>query len=248
MINTHELIEFVDMLNEMRFGNLSETSIAKFKSLSRAPEYEDGIAPTALCALVITISLIESWSYSNVLPGTLVGKTLRRPTRRKSIESAMLRPMCIRRMTQVPFTRRIKELRCYRISWLLPKSPLRSAHRYEAVAMIVAEVTAHPPSQVMLIKNMDDTLVNGSMGTVVGFHAREMDDPMYSGAPQSGSSGSTAKKYPMVEFTSGRTFLAVPEMWKVELPNGEPQVVRHQVSRPSHLLPFLVSSYVLRFL
>jgi hypothetical protein len=40
--------EFVDMLNEMRFGKLSAKSIAKFKSLSRPIEYEDGLEATEL--------------------------------------------------------------------------------------------------------------------------------------------------------------------------------------------------------
>ncbi|KAJ3491838.1 hypothetical protein NLI96_g410 [Meripilus lineatus] len=182
--------QFVDMLNEMRFGNLSETSIAKFKSLSRAPEYEDGIAPTALYP------------------------------RREDVETS--NKAQINRIGNV-------ETHVYTAhdSGAIHKTD--QGAKMLSNFMAPAQITLKIGAQVMLIKNMDDTLVNGSMGTVVGFHAREMDDPMYSGAPQSGSSGSTAKKYPMVEFTSGRTFLAVPEMWKVELPNGEPQVVRHQV-------------------
>lgn len=46
--NLTAIIEFVDMLNEMRFGRLSAKSIAKFKSLSRNIEYEDGLAATEL--------------------------------------------------------------------------------------------------------------------------------------------------------------------------------------------------------
>ena len=40
--------EFVDMLNEMRFGRLSQQSIAKFKALSREIVYEDGLGATEL--------------------------------------------------------------------------------------------------------------------------------------------------------------------------------------------------------
>jgi ATP-dependent DNA helicase PIF1 len=36
------------MLNEMRFGNLSSTSIRKFQSLSRDIEYDDGLEATEL--------------------------------------------------------------------------------------------------------------------------------------------------------------------------------------------------------
>lgn len=40
--------EFVDMLNEMRFGRLSEESIAKFRRLEREIVYEDGLGATEL--------------------------------------------------------------------------------------------------------------------------------------------------------------------------------------------------------
>ena len=37
------------MLNEMRFGNLTPKSIAKFRSLSRIIRYDDGVGATELC-------------------------------------------------------------------------------------------------------------------------------------------------------------------------------------------------------
>lgn len=40
--------EFVDMLNEMRFGRLSDKSIARFRALSREIRYEDGLGATEL--------------------------------------------------------------------------------------------------------------------------------------------------------------------------------------------------------
>jgi ATP-dependent DNA helicase PIF1 len=47
------------MLNEMRFGTLSQTSINKFKSLSREIRYEDGIGATELyVSLYIVYSLV----------------------------------------------------------------------------------------------------------------------------------------------------------------------------------------------
>jgi len=36
------------MLNEMRFGRLSDASITKFRKLKRLPQYSDGIEPTEL--------------------------------------------------------------------------------------------------------------------------------------------------------------------------------------------------------
>lgn len=43
-------LEFVDMLNDLRFGNLNKEAIATFKALHRPLVYNDGIQPTELCA------------------------------------------------------------------------------------------------------------------------------------------------------------------------------------------------------
>lgn len=47
-MNGMSFTEFIDMLNEMRFGRLSPASIAKFKSLKDEKVYDDGIGPTEL--------------------------------------------------------------------------------------------------------------------------------------------------------------------------------------------------------
>lgn len=106
-------------------------------------------------------------------------------------------------------------------------------------------------AQVMLIKNMDDTLVNGSLGTVTGFMSENTFD-IYGGAEGYGSSDEVdpavrkrmqmlgrqlesgePKEYPVVRFHavdgSQRVLLCVPEEWKAELPNGEVQACRRQL-------------------
>lgn len=111
-------------------------------------------------------------------------------------------------------------------------------------------------AQVMLIKNVDETLVNGSMGRVVRFvdpalYGTERDMELMGGdkgvvgsssansavgAPSSSKkTASIANKlYPVVEFIipngGKRRMLVMPEQWKVELPNGEVQVSRTQVN------------------
>lgn len=40
--------EFIDMLNDMRFGNMDDESAREFAALSREVHYEDGIEPTEL--------------------------------------------------------------------------------------------------------------------------------------------------------------------------------------------------------
>ena len=99
--------------------------------------------------------------------------------------------------------------------------------------------------QVMLIKNMDELNVNGSMGTIVEFvepqnYLTNPDDPYSvntkppskpgSTGGSKGKSASVAQKWPVVEFTNPkRRMLIQPESWKVELPDGEVQISRTQV-------------------
>lgn len=114
-------------------------------------------------------------------------------------------------------------------------------------------------AQVMLIKNIDESLVNGSLGRVVGFmderqfdsytnneedYASNPDGTIASTmeselTPQEAmkkrmvESITTARKWPVVRFmiTDGTTrdLLCQPESWKVELPNGEVQASRNQI-------------------
>ncbi|KAM3509361.1 hypothetical protein MY11210_006360 [Beauveria gryllotalpidicola] len=108
-------------------------------------------------------------------------------------------------------------------------------------------------AQVMLIKNLDASLVNGSLGRVIGFSDErtfEMgggipDDPTMDAAMNkarkklssfsrdSGLISNSKKKYPVVQFISAsgvpRVILCQPEEWKVELPNGDVQAKRTQL-------------------
>lgn len=95
----------------------------------------------------------------------------------------------------------------------------------------------------MLIKNMDEMLVNGSMGTVVEFvepanYLMNPDDPYTSNPTKppskdtksSKKSTSHEQKWPVVEFLNPRRrILITPESFKTELPSGEVQISRTQV-------------------
>ncbi|KAI0063975.1 hypothetical protein BV25DRAFT_1823461 [Artomyces pyxidatus] len=101
-------------------------------------------------------------------------------------------------------------------------------------------------SQVMLIKNIDETLVNGSMGVVQRFsdptkYAAESEDPEFtvvekpsSSVGKKNTSKSPPQLMPVVDFSvpggGKRTVLVMPESWKIELPNGEIQASRQQVT------------------
>lgn len=107
--------------------------------------------------------------------------------------------------------------------------------------MAPKELRLRADAQVMLIKNVDEQLVNGTMGRVKDFvdpisYANETG---YDTANGAGATGAVPKKppsgtrYPRVVFSLAngeqRTVLVTPETWKVELPNGEVQVSRTQV-------------------
>jgi len=108
-------------------------------------------------------------------------------------------------------------------------------------------------AQVMLIKNFDQTLVNGSIGTIKSFKTvREWTLSAEAGDEalelDSGDESYLKKKirkfasthveadppkFPVVEFLAAdgthRTRHVVAEEWKVELPNGEVQAQRSQL-------------------
>lgn len=106
-------------------------------------------------------------------------------------------------------------------------------------------------AQVMLLKNIDETLVNGTVGRVIGFYDATEVDVGEKGeliqiyqpgekkqlsaagkAKQKEQQSAVLKKYPLVEFRvprGTRQLLVMPDTFKVELPNGEVQVSRTQL-------------------
>jgi ATP-dependent DNA helicase PIF1 len=112
-------------------------------------------------------------------------------------------------------------------------------------------------AQVMLIKNVDENLVNGSLGKVIGFCHRDLfeldslgrwlpDGPEYEDLDEEQKEKKRAarraieakmeagkKPFPVVQFKlSGNSFrdvLVEAETFKTELPNGEVQVSRTQL-------------------
>lgn len=107
-------------------------------------------------------------------------------------------------------------------------------------------------AQVMLIKNLDEQLCNGTIGKVKAFETKEEwtlsggggtteDEPLDLGRAvkrlkkfaHKPDEDQMSQPLPVVEFlcTDGsyRTLQCVPDEWKVELPNGEVQAKRSQV-------------------
>lgn len=101
--------------------------------------------------------------------------------------------------------------------------------------MAPKELEVRLGAQVMLIKNYDEMLVNGSLGTIIEFSTTDdwaAYDPIEAAEKKKKSSASTLV-FPVVEFLlvggGKRKQLIQPEQWKVELPDGEVQVSRSQL-------------------
>ncbi|GLB43418.1 putative DNA-dependent ATPase and 5'-3' DNA helicase required for the maintenance of both mitochondrial and nuclear genome stability [Lyophyllum shimeji] len=186
--------EFVEMLNEMRFGRLSAKSIAKFRSLSREIEYEDGLTATEL------FPRREDVDRSN---STRIVRLEGQQERYVSIDGGIIQDE-------------------------------NQKQKMLANFMAPRDITLRINAQVMLIKNVDDTLVNGSMGRVGDSLIQLSTSGVGSAAKKKGAaSAAQVKLYPVVEFVlpngGRRMYLVMPEVWKVELPNGEVQVTRTQI-------------------
>lgn len=116
--------------------------------------------------------------------------------------------------------------------------------------MVPEVVQLKKGAQVMLVKNMDDTLVNGSLGKVIGFMTEQQftfwkeneedmlegnisEDQMKTEMAKTILGVSTAQVFPLIRFAiadgTTRDLLCKREDWKVELPNGEVQASRSQI-------------------
>lgn len=96
-------------------------------------------------------------------------------------------------------------------------------------------------AQVMLLKNIDLELVNGSLGVVVGFVGQgiyrkkktveQLRTPHRQKDSYIDANGEIdmSVPYPVVKFASGRTLVLEPETWSVELPGGRDSASRQQL-------------------
>ena len=128
-----------------------------------------------------------------------------------------------------------------------------------ANCMAPPSISLKKGAQVMLIKNIDETLVNGSIGKVIAFmdeatfdiyhddeeefQAVETIDMNEENMSESRKklrslinkdlAGNTSRKWPLVRFAvadgTSRDLLCQRESWKIELPNGEIQASRAQI-------------------
>ena len=123
--------KFIQMLNEMRSGNISDGTAIEFKKLNRGLGTHDGIEPAELYSTRYEVDNANNTRLNQLQGETQLFRALDSgslpPDQKEAILSNFLAP---------------------------PKLFLKKN------------------AQVMCIKNFDDTLVNGSLGQVVGFMDR----------------------------------------------------------------------------
>ncbi|OJD34332.1 mitochondrial dna helicase [Diplodia corticola] len=211
---------FAGMLNEMREGRLSPSSIEAFKQLNRPLESESGLEATELFPL------------------------------RQQVEEANRRRMTVLH----------GDVRTYEAKDGGTIQDKTQRDRILANCMAPEAIQLKKGAQVMLIKNMDETLVNGSLGRVIGFMNEAMFDSyqqneeQYLGISSANNPddpeermlleqrrrakitdmlNASSQLYPVVRFTlpdgTMRDLLCQRESWKNELPNGEVVASRSQV-------------------
>ena len=218
-LNANNVTVFAGMLNEMREGRLSQSSIQAFRNLSREMTFEDQLEATELFPTRSEVDRANQTRMDNLQGTALIfeardgGAIVDRMQRDKMLQNCM-----------APGSIKLKK-----------------------------------GAQVMLIKNVDEGLVNGSLGKVMGFmdekkfDSYSVSDEGFALArdgtiassndtdldPEEASKkrllrGITAsREWPVVRFTiadgTSRDLLCQPESWKVELPSGEVQASRNQV-------------------
>lgn len=142
-------MRFIDMLNELRLGKLSDHGMKCFTDLAREPSYpDDGILPTEL------YSLRQQVDESNTRRlGSLAGRQFHYAASDYRVVKSKKNSLDDQRVPIPP--RELADLQ----------------KKVNAVCMAPQSLTLKQFAQVMLIKNMDDEtkLVNGSRGVVTGF-------------------------------------------------------------------------------
>jgi len=213
------------MLNEMREGLLTPSSVSKFRSLSRPLHFADQLEATELFPTRAEVEAANA-------------------TRMQNLQG---------------------ELRTYEARDGGTISDKAFRDKLLANCMAPERISLKKGAQVMLIKNMDDGLVNGSLGKVIGFMSEQTfesyqrnEEEYYATQPQNsddenGEGGawggepelserklklrelaaSSAQLYPVVRFAvadgTTRDLLCLRETWKIELPSGEVQASRSQI-------------------
>lgn len=126
-------LEFIDMLNALRYGEMDDVIISKFASLSREVKYDDGLEPTELFPTREEVKRANQ-TRLNQLPTKSI---------KYSADDNVRDPLLVRLLDNL---------------------------------MCEKELELKERAQVMYLKNFDDQLFNGSIGTIQYFMTARLWD------------------------------------------------------------------------
>ncbi|KAF4633113.1 hypothetical protein G7Y89_g5004 [Cudoniella acicularis] len=271
--------------NGRPFGGIQLVITGDFFQLPPVPEYDNkarGVkfafdAGTWSTAVHHTIGLTEVFRqkdpvFANMLNEMRLGKITddtvrafkklnRKPKFEDTLEATELFPTRNEVENSNAYRMRALVGKCYRYDALDTGTIQDQNQRDKLLSNMMApkSLELKKGAQVMLIKNMDDGLVNGSLGKVIAFMS-ETTFEIYDQNPEllddgieavqaeamkqrpsvtarfsnsKDSNPNSGKEFPLVRFTladgTSRDLLVMPEDWKIELPNGEVQAQRSQL-------------------
>jgi ATP-dependent DNA helicase PIF1 len=202
----------------MRVGQLLPAAVAQFRALSRPVVYPNGILPTQLLVFPLSPCGIRL-TGADILP-------LRYP-RRQQVDAANAA-----RMAALPSA----DVRTYDAQDA-GKLPSDQRRRVLEGFMAPLSLDLKVDAQVMLIKNLDEELVNGTVGRVLRFidavsWHREPAPPTSRAPPPAASSARI--EWPLVQFQTAKgksvQHLVGPELFKTQFPDGTLAASRTQVN------------------
>lgn len=224
------------MLNEMRLGRLTEPSIKTFQSLHRPLSFKEDFEATELYEFPSIISKKKNNILTNPSFPTRVEVDNANNARMQNLGGKSWEFRAEDGGSITDLTQRDKLLQN---------------------CMAAPFISLKKGAQVMLIKNVDDQLVNGSVGKVLAFMDEKTfdiyhgDEDMFHALESEGNEelsksrmkikqmmnkdliGDTSRVWPLVRFVlpdgTTRELLCQRESWKIELPNGEVQASRSQI-------------------
>lgn len=223
-------IAFVRILNEMRLGKLSNEAIQTFRSLSRKPEGDNDIEPTELYVFFFFLAVkLHEFQLTHLFFN-------RYPLRNEVDESNKRRLDALQGET-VEFKS---------IDSGDPKK------MQSCLAPQIIQLKLH--AQVMLLKNLDADLVNGSLGVVVGFVGRgqytrkkkcenlRIPQRVRDSYLDDKNELDMKTPWPIIKFAGDRTHVMERESWSIELPGK----VKY-ISRKESSLRFLIIHFSIRW-
>lgn len=242
----------VDMLNEMRFGQLSVSSIREFKKLDREVVYADGLAPTELWPLRQDVASSNARRLLQLRgdPHIFRAEDSQGNSFRGDKEQLMkeLNNMLAEPKLELKEAAQVMLLKVRRRRHLLS---FRPPHARPLGAKRLTRSRA-PSASAPSLQNYDDDLVNGSVGKVLAFRTQKEHAAMIAAgeygegvrfSSEETDSGSVKGKsmpserdetaYPVVEFhtASGTSIIRLVrrDVFKIDGPDGEMKCQREQL-------------------